>query len=246
MPCHLQAEVPHLHAHPRQRLDGLRARSAQDKDLRRSHLVQAAAALFAQTDFDGVTIARVASCAGVAKGTAYLYFSCKEALFLELVQLELLSWESTLSHALAAVPAADKTVALPEAIASTLSANPTLLRLIVLLHTVIEPQLDLPTAHAFKVFLRDFVDRMAHTIAAGVPQLGTEAAATLLLQTHALVIGVSQLASPPPVIAQVLAADKSLQGFQIAFKPFLVSTLTTLLQGALTMPQALRSINSIL
>ena len=37
-----------------------RARSPQDKDLRRAHLIEAATRLFADADFDAVTIARVA------------------------------------------------------------------------------------------------------------------------------------------------------------------------------------------
>ena len=63
-----------------------RARSVEDKDLRRAQLIAAATQLFADADFDAVTIARVAARAGVAKGTAYLYFATKESLFLELVR----------------------------------------------------------------------------------------------------------------------------------------------------------------
>ena len=66
-----------------------RARSPQDKDLRRTHLIAAATRLFADADFDAVTIARVAEAAGVAKGTAYIYFATKETLFVELVRAEL-------------------------------------------------------------------------------------------------------------------------------------------------------------
>ena len=67
----------------------MRARSPQDKGLRRTHLIAAATRLFADADFDAVTIARVAEAAGVAKGTAYIYFATKETLFLELVRAEM-------------------------------------------------------------------------------------------------------------------------------------------------------------
>ena len=134
------------------RLGRQRARTMEDKDLRRSHLLQAAAELFAQTNFDGVTIANMAQRAGVAKGTAYLYFSCKEAVFLELVQAELILWEVDLDLALRALPPKRSSDAVPLAIARTLSGRPTLGRLLVLLHSVIEPQLDLESARAFKIF----------------------------------------------------------------------------------------------
>ena len=93
-----------------------RARSPQDKDLRRAHLIQAATRLFADADFEAVTIARVAEAAGVAKGAAYIYFATKETLFLELVRAELTQWLAALTVTLkrlrsprpaAAVPAAN-------------------------------------------------------------------------------------------------------------------------------------------
>lgn len=216
-----------------QRLGRQRARTLEDKDLRRSHLLQAAAELFAQTNFDGVTIAKMAQRAGVAKGTAYLYFSCKEAVFLELVQMELGYWEADVERALKALPTVRPPDAVPTAIAHTLAARPMMGRLLVLLHSVIEPQLDLESAHAFKIFLRDLVARLSGHLVQHIEGLTTQQAAVLVMQIHALVISVTQLASPPPVIAQVLAHDTSLQLMCVEFEPFLASTLSTLLRGTL-------------
>ena len=218
------------------RLGGQRARTLEDKDLRRSHLLQAAAALFAQTNFDGVTIAKMAERAGVAKGTAYLYFSCKEAVFLGLVEAELILWESDLSLALQALPAARNANVVPAAIARTLQQRPMLGRLLVLLHSVIEPQLDLEAARAFKVFLRDLVARLSASLVQALPGLDAAQAVTLVMQIHALVISVTQLSSPPHTIALVLEQDASLQLMKIEFEPFLAHTLATLLRG--TVPAA--------
>ena len=218
------------------RLGRQRARTLEDKDLRRSHLLQAAAELFAQTDFDGVTIANMAQRAGVAKGTAYLYFSCKEAVFLELVQTELSLWEAELNVALQALPSAHPANAVSATIALTLNQRPMLGRLLVLLHSVIEPQLDLESAHAFKTFLRDLVERISVSLVQHIPGLKPAQAVILVMQIHALVISVTQLASPPPVIAQVLAQDASLQMMRIGFEPFLATTLSTLLRGTLLQP----------
>jgi AcrR family transcriptional regulator len=219
-----------------QRLVGQRARSVRDKDLRRGHLVQAAAELFALNDFDGVTVANVARRAGVAKGTAYLYFSSKEAVFLELVQSELLDWEQDLQATLALMPPPSgdgATLEFASAIARTLSQRPTLCRLLVLLHSVIEPRLDLQTARLFKEFLRDFVARVGALFVVHVPGLELDSSVTLILQIHALVISVTQLAHPPPVIAAVLEQDPSLQRMCVAFEPFMAQTLATLLRGTL-------------
>ena len=59
-------------------------------------------------------------------------------------------------------------------------------------------------------------------------------AATLVLQTHALVISVTQLAEPPLVVSRVMAGDASLQSMQIDFEGFLALTLTTLVRGMLS------------
>ena len=208
-----------------------RARTLEAKDQRRSHLLQAAADLFAQNNFDGVTIADMAQRAGVAKGTAYLYFNCKEAVFLELVQSELSQWQIELASALDQLPAHADTDAVSAVIARTLSDRLILRRLLVLLHTVIEPHLDLATARTFKLFLRDLVGRLATSLISRIQGMTPEQAAVLVMQIHALVISFTQLASPPPVIAQVLAQDASLQSMSITFEPFFTMTLGALLRG---------------
>ena len=207
-----------------------RARSAADKDLRRAQLVAAATQLFAEADFDAVTIARVAERAGVAKGTAYLYFATKETLFLELVREALAQWLVALTRRLGRVRSAQ---AVPRAIAKSLADQRDLRRLLVLLHSVIEPHIDEATARDFKIFLRDLLVEISTLIMRKIPGLRLPDASTLVLQTHALVISLTQLAEPPAVIAKVIAADPSLSPLQIEFEPFLARTLTTLVRGML-------------
>jgi AcrR family transcriptional regulator len=208
-----------------------RARSPEDKDLRRAHLIEAATRLFADADFDGVTIARVAQLAGVAKGTAYIYFATKETLFLELVKAELAQWLAALTLKLKRLRSAQPAVAVPAAIARSLTERPVLRRLLVLLHMVIEPKIDEASAREFKLYMRDLLTQSSLALADKLPGLTPEDAATLMLQTHALVISVTQLSEPPPVIARVMAMDASLQTMHIDFEPFLTHTLTQLVRG---------------
>ena len=207
-----------------------RARSAADKELRRAQLVAAATQLFAESDFDAVTIARVAERAGVAKGTAYLYFATKETLFLALVREALARWLVALTQRLGRTRSAQ---AVPRAIAKSLADQRDLRRLLVLLHSVIEPHIDEATARNFKIFLRDLLVEISTLIMRKIPGLTRPNASTLVLQTHALVISLTQLAEPPAVIAKVMAEDPSLQSLQIEFEPFLARTLTTLVRGML-------------
>ena len=109
-------------------------------------------------------------------------------------------------------------------------------RLLVLLHTVIEPQLDLDSARAFKGFLHDLVVRLSVSLVEHIEGLHSAQAAVFVLQIHALVISVTQLASPPPVIAQVLQEDLRLHSMVVSFEPFLAMTLQALLRGTLSNP----------
>ncbi len=220
-----------MHEAPKKAISRQRARSVQDKDLRRAHLVQAAAQLFADADFDGVTIAQVAQTAGVAKGTAYIYFPTKEALFLELVRAELSTWLEQLERSLRRVRAHDRVQSVSTILARCVSQRPTLWRLLILLHSVIEPKIDEGRACDFKFFLLDLLSRAGNAIASKIPGLQADQAVTVVLQLHALVIGLAQLANPPPVIAQVLAQNPALQAMQIDFEPFLMRSLVTLLRG---------------
>jgi AcrR family transcriptional regulator len=208
-----------------------RARSQADKDLRRTHLVEAARQLFADASFEAVTIAQVAEHAGVAKGTAYLYFANKETLFLELVRAELSDWLADLTTRLKRLRSAEPG-AVPRLLARSVE-RAALRRLLVLLHSVIEPHIDEATARGFKLFLHELLTQAGTAIAARLPGLSAPDAATLILQLHALVISVTQLADPPPVIAKVMAEDPNLQSLRIDFEPFLAATLTTLVRGTL-------------
>lgn len=223
-----------------------RARSLEDKDLRRAQLVDAATRLFADSTFEAVTIARVAELAGVAKGTAYLYFATKEALFLELARAELTLWVQALTQKLKRMRSGSTTPSgahqaaktVPAAMARCAAERPVLGRLLVLLHSVIEPKIDEAAARDFKLYMRDLLTQASEAIALKIPGLSAQDAATLVLQMHALVISLSQLAHPPPVIARVMAADPSLQSMQIDFEPFLADTLTMLVRGTLAAKRA--------
>lgn len=218
---------------PKKLVSKQRARSQADKDVRRTQLIEAATRLFAHASFEAVTIARVAEAAGVAKGTAYIYFATKEALFLELVRAELTQWLAGLTLKLKRLRSTQPARAVPAAMARSLAERPVLRRLLVLLHTVIEPNIDEASARNFKLFLRDLLAEAGAAIAHKIPGLRREDAMTLVLQTHALVISITQLADPPPVIARVIAADASLQSMCLDFEPFLADTLRTLVRGTL-------------
>jgi AcrR family transcriptional regulator len=65
---------------------------------RRADILAAALACFARTGYHGTTMAEVAEAAEVSKGTPYLYFASKEALFIDLHD----EWDCGLSDRISA------------------------------------------------------------------------------------------------------------------------------------------------
>lgn len=64
------------------------SRRELEKRARRKAILGAAKALFAEKGYDAATLDDIASRAGYAKGTIYLYFPSKEELFLNLMEEE--------------------------------------------------------------------------------------------------------------------------------------------------------------
>ena len=61
-----------------------RARTDEQKSLRRQSILDAAESLFREGGFEAFSMAKLAKLTGVVKGTLYLYFETREEVFLVL------------------------------------------------------------------------------------------------------------------------------------------------------------------
>ena len=75
---------------------------------RRDQIIAAALACFARSGYHATTMADVASQAGVSKGTPYLYFDSKQALFLALHEQWDCGARQRVDDAIAALPEAER------------------------------------------------------------------------------------------------------------------------------------------
>ena len=80
----------------------------QTRTARRSQIVAAALACFARAGYHATTMADVATQAGVSKGTPYLYFESKQALFLALHEEWGCGLADRVNAAIAALPEAGR------------------------------------------------------------------------------------------------------------------------------------------
>ena len=206
-----------------------RATSPSAKEVRGQQMLAAAAWLLDGWTFSDITMDRIAERAGVAKGTLYLYFRTKEALFLSLYEDRLIAWYAEL-RALAdhgAGPVDPATAA--RVIASTLVARPTLIRLHGLLHSTLGHNIDLESTVAFRRRHHTEVSTLASSLSKRIENLSFDRALRFLIRLEVVVGGLAWAAYPPSPIAKALE-EEDLAQFRIDFEEELREIVTALLR----------------
>ncbi|HET7611318.1 MAG TPA: TetR family transcriptional regulator [Rhodanobacteraceae bacterium] len=205
-----------------------RAVNGEQKARRRRAILDAALELFDARGFERVSVAEVAARTRLAKGTLYLYFPTREALFLALLTEQFEAFFDALDAALERPVSRDAFV---DHLVRDLHARPRLLRLIAVMHTVLERNVDLDTALEFKRFLAARAQASGARIDTRVRGVPTGFGQRLLLWLHALAIGLHHMAEPAPVVRQAIRADPRLAAFDIDFPHELRAMLTRLLRA---------------
>ena len=199
-----------------------RARSDDDKGLRRSHILSVALELWRETDYASVTMSGVAARADLAKGTLYLYFQTKEELFLALLGDLLGHWFESVQAQLERATATN----LAELLTRSLESSEDMVRLLSILSTVLESNASQAAVLEFKTRLAlqsALVGEALERILGLEPGGGTR----LLLLFNALTIGLYQMSRP---VAGVSDAPH-LKNLSVNFALELRSALEALIRG---------------
>lgn len=198
-----------------------RAYGDEDKQARQAAILSAAAALFGDGGGDLPTAHAIAQACGLAKGTVYLYFRSKEAIFSALL---LDGWGGVVSLVEEAFAPSDpscgddRAAAFLVAYVAHLDSHRELLRLDALRPTL-EKGLDLASLTEFK---QTFVERLVAGGALIDHRLGLREGKgiKLLTRTHALTCGLWQSLGAGPTGGQTTA------GFTGALYPDFIDELT--------------------
>jgi AcrR family transcriptional regulator len=185
----------------------LRARDEPSKRSRRSQLLAAAATRLDAVGFAATTMAAVAAEAGLAKGTTYLYFRSKEALFLELLLEAQEEWATAASDALRDA-VAGSSGGIAKALAETLAARPRLVRLLALRAPVLEPGAGAEAAHRFRTRQHEQLEPLAAKLEALLPSLGARGGYWHLLRLLALAAGFADRLEPETLLRSVVGEDQ--------------------------------------
>ncbi len=184
-----------------------KAFAREDKDERRRLILDTASRLFLEGDGALPSVARIAAACDLAKGTVYIYFSTKGAIF---AALQADGWRGLRDAvdrvtAEAGVSRDTMPIAIITGLVDHFRSHPELLRLDALGHGVIEPNMTAGELAAFKA------EQMA-MLAACADQLDSALALPsgkglrILLRSYALVRGLWQ-SVPLPAGAESRATD---------------------------------------
>ncbi len=206
-----------------------RARTTGDKQQRREHILSTALQIWETHTFASFTMAEVAAESGLAKGTLYLYFETKEELLLALLDGLLERWFDELDTGLAEDSTwdVDRTAAL---LCAALDHQHALTRLLPIAASILEHNISLPIARAYKAHLLQRSTQSATLIEQRLPFLAPGDGLWLLLQVYALVVGLGQMADPAPIVRQVLQ-EAQMAPLRVDFGPMFAQSIHTLLLG---------------
>ena len=192
-------------------------------------MLRTADALLRNWSYNDISMDRIATRCGIAKGTLYLYFRTKEALFLALYEEHLLAWYSELESLAARDTHPVDTPAAARVIASTLAARPTLVQLHGLIHSVGGRNIDLDAAVGFRHRQHDAMRHLAAALAGRIQGLSEAHAVRFLVRLEAVVGGLTWAAFPPASLARALETE-GLSLFHLDFEQELLEIVSVLLR----------------
>lgn len=209
-----------------------RAYRPDQKEIRRQSILAGARGLFQETAYGDLRMTDLAERLALGKGTIYLYFRTKEALFLAVLQQELEAWFAAAAERLEATPAGAAPALVAETLVRELVQRPLLAKLQALLHGVLEQNVPPAEAHAFAQALQAGVQRVGERLERVLPGLARGRGPLYLIRFHGLVIGSQLMASRPPGVREALQ-DPDMALFDFTFEEILRGTAVDLLMGML-------------
>ncbi|GAB5502924.1 TetR family transcriptional regulator [Pyruvatibacter sp.] len=209
-----------------------KARAPEAKQARADALLQAAEAALVDASYHDITMLQIAKRAGLAKGTVYLYYPSKEALFLAVLMHKLDACYDAIEEGLKGDRQSADHIA--KVLSGALLGQHALLSLLSLLFTQLEPGAGIEALVDFKRQLMSRMVEVGATIerAGGLEEgVGT----TLITRASALAIGLQQFASPPPdVIAELAIRAPELKKQPLNVEAELTSTLSDIIKARMS------------
>jgi len=198
-----------------------RARSPEQQEQRRATILAAARDMLGRLPPAEVSLRELSRQVGLAKSNVVRYFPTREAV------------EAALPRADARRRPHARHELVASAIAETLSKHPRFCDLLVACQTVLEHNVPVETARAFKAAALSRLNRLAGLVRSQLPELGDAESFEFAGLVWAFVAGAWPMAHPAPVMATVLA-EPQFAPLRVDFTTATRRMLTVVLDGLMT------------
>lgn len=214
-----------------------RARSEEQREIRRQTILDTAAAMLDETSVNAVSLNELSRRVGLAKSNVLRYFESREAILLELLDRAWKQWLAELPEQLTAGidprgSARRRSEQLAAVLTRSLARRRTLCDLLSAQAAVLEHNVSAEVAARYKRAAIANVDALAALVLDHLPELG-EDANRFCAVAYMLTGAVWTHARPSQGMLAAYAADPSLAVLRLDFADTLQDTLTTLIAGTL-------------
>lgn len=215
-----------------------RARSAEQREQRRTDILSTAAAMVDQMPVSEISLNELSRRVGLAKSNVLRYFESREAVLLDLLDAQWRAWLADLPELLttgvAPGAAADRRIEdLARVLATSLADRPALCELLSAQASVLERNVSPEVAARYKRAALDDVAHLADLVRTRLPELDQATAAHLCAALVLLVSAAWSHAHPSAAMQQAYAADASLAASRLHFTDTVHHAATLLMTGAL-------------
>jgi AcrR family transcriptional regulator len=196
-----------------------RARSPEHKAERHEAILDAAARLAARDGVRQVTLTDIAGAVGIHKSALLRYFETREQIFLELTGRAWTEWAAATRTALCDIAPGDAGDVTAAVLARVFAARPLLCDLIP--HTALNLERHVSThgVRTYKLTSLAAVESVAVALGGPLPDLSIENRRQLVATTALLAGAMYQIATPPPLLAELYATDPELGHALIDLEP---------------------------
>lgn len=218
-----------------------RARSEEQREVRRRAILDAAAGMLAEMPVAEVSLTELSRRAGLAKSNVLRYFDSREAVLLELLDDAWREWLAGLAADLTAPdrpahgggPVGERRERAAAVVAASLAARPVLCDLLNAQAAVLERNVSPAVAARFKRAAIDNIAALGGLLAAAVPELGAAPAERVAAATVLVAGALWSHAQPSAAVLAAYEADPSLAVYRLDFGATLTELLAVLLAGVL-------------
>jgi AcrR family transcriptional regulator len=213
-----------------------RARSEQQREERRQLILRTAAQMLSEMSVLDLSLNELSRRVGLAKSNVLRYFETREAIFLELLSIELRTWvlQLEMPPVNPDIPVRERADQLAAEIAASLAARPLLCDLASAQATVLERNASMEIVLRHKRSVRNSVERLATTVVQHLPEISREGALQIISIALLMASAVWPTSQPNKAILAAYEEEPGLRHLHLSFVEHVRSTLELCFSGLLT------------